>query len=110
MCFCGAGCEMGANTKSLDMRPDNLIGDTKDNMAELACDGQIACCLKVFLCKVVSTIALKARPLVLFTPYFHSYWAVVSELCFKTRTSWWYCCSFYLTTNTINIINAIGDI
>lgn len=29
--------------KSQDTPPDNLIGDTKDNMAELACDGQIAC-------------------------------------------------------------------
>lgn len=40
---CGMRVEMGVSTKSPDMRPDNLIGDTKDNMAELACDGQIAC-------------------------------------------------------------------
>lgn len=64
---CNGGRKKGLNTKSSDMRPDNLIGDTKDNMAELACDGQIACRLR-FSLNFLTILWAQARPIVLFTP------------------------------------------
>ncbi|KAJ3624877.1 hypothetical protein MTP99_018467 [Tenebrio molitor] len=48
------------------MRPDNLIVDTKDNMAELACDGQIACLVAGFPRAFLELSGGAA--LVLFTP------------------------------------------